>query len=94
MQKLLLALMFPVVASAQNIESLKPVTCVSVEIAAAELKRYSEVPMFTDYNLQNSKKSVIVFFRNETTGTWTLVELQGEYACSLAFGVKKPGKSI
>jgi len=94
MQKLLLALMFPVVVSAQNIETFKPVTCAPVELAIKELKRYGEVPTFTDYNLQNDKKSMVVMFRNETTGTWTLVELQGEYACGLAFGVKKLGKSL
>jgi hypothetical protein len=94
MKKLLLALIFPIAVSAEQIETFKPVTCVLVEQAVKELKRYGEVPTFTDYNLQNDKKSMVVLFRNEQTGTWTLVELQGEYACGLAFGVKKTGRSL
>jgi hypothetical protein len=94
MKKLLLALVFPVVVSAQSFETVKPVTCAPIELAVKELKRYGEVPTFTDYNLQNDKKSMVVLFRNEQTGSWTLVELQGEYACGLAFGVKKPGRSL
>jgi hypothetical protein len=94
MKKLLLALVFPAVVSAQSIETIKPVTCAPIELAVKELKRYGEVPTFTDYNLQNDKKSMVVLFRNEQTGSWTLVELQGEYACGLAFGVKKPGRSL
>ena len=94
MKKLLLALIFPIAVSAEQIDSLKPVTCVPAELAAKELKKYGETAVFTDYNLQNDKKSMVVLFRNEQTGTWTLVELQGEYACGLAFGVKKPGRSL
>jgi rRNA maturation endonuclease Nob1 len=94
MKKLLLSVVFPIVVSAQTVETVKPVTCAPIEIVAKELKKYKEVAVFTDYNLQNDKKSMVVLFRNEQTGTWTLVELQGEYACGLAFGVKKPGRSL
>jgi hypothetical protein len=76
-------------ALAQSIETSKPVACVTPEYAAKVLEAAGETPIFNDDNRMTDKPSVVVLLRNESTGTWTLLELQQGLACILGHGVQK-----
>jgi len=73
---------------AQNIETSKPVVCVTPEYAAKVLQAAGETAIFNDENRMTDKQSTVVLLINELTGTWTLLEFQQGLACILGHGVQ------
>jgi len=73
---------------AQSIETSKPVACVTPEYAAKVLEAAGETAIFNDDNRMTDKQSIIVLLRNDSTGTWSLLELQQGLACILGHGIQ------
>lgn len=77
---------FSSVILAQQMKANKPVICLSSEKAAQEIKQAGEKMIFNDGNIMTDRQSIILFFSNPQTGTWTLLESQGKMSCVLGYG--------
>jgi hypothetical protein len=87
MKKLLFAffIMVPMLAFGQL--SKKPVQCFSTENFLYTIDtEYKEKPIFFYRNAVTQNKTIIIMFQNKETGSWTLIEMIGEYSCVLATG--------
>ena len=84
---LLLALLIPVLGSAQPIIVQKPVTCVDTKMLLQGLagNDYKETPMWLgiEPGAEVPKYSVFV---NQQTRTWTIVQFNDQLACVLGTG--------
>jgi hypothetical protein len=74
---------------AQGIRTNKPVECVTPQFAIQALEAAGETPVFNDDNQMTDKQSVVMLFKNERTGTWTLLEFQQGLMCVLGHGIQK-----
>ncbi len=86
---LLLALLIPVLVSAQPIIVQKPVTCVESKMLLQGLagNDYKETPMWLgiEPGAEVPKYSVFV---NQQTRTWTIVQFNDKLACVLGTGTE------
>lgn len=86
---LLFLMLVSYTVSADAIVTNKPVPCVAPGRVTEVLEQAGETAVFNYDNHMTDKQSVVVFFRNEGTGTWTLLEFQQGLACVLGYGVQK-----
>ena len=86
---MLLVVLVSCSALAQSVKTNKPVECVTPRYAAQALEAAGETPVFNDDNQMTDKQTVVVLMKNESTGTWTLLEFQQGLACVLGHGVQK-----
>ena len=66
----------------------KPVACFSITWIQEQIIQSREVPVFGDVNNMTGN-STIILFKNENTGTWSLIEFQDKSGCILGHGVLK-----
>jgi hypothetical protein len=67
----------------------KPVACFSIKWIQEQIIQNREIPVFEDDNNMTEKKSIIMLFRNESSGSWSLIEFQDKFGCILGHGVLK-----
>ena len=87
MKRLLLTflIIFPVIAFSEVYD--KSVECFDTENLLDTLKnKHQEEIVFYLGNAITKNKSTIVMFKNETIGTWTIIEVFGKWSCVLAVG--------
>ena len=78
-------IMFPVIAFSAVFD--KPVECFNTENLLQTIKnKHQEEVVFYLGNAITKNKSTIVMFKNETIGTWTIIEVFGKWSCVLAVG--------
>ena len=77
--------MFPVIVFSEVFD--KPVECFNTENLLRFIKnKHQEEVVFYLSNAITKNKSTIVMFKNDITGTWTIIEVFGENSCVLAVG--------
>lgn len=90
---LILIMLFPSALTAQLFNANKPVLCYrgdAQEFTNQLQEKYQEKLMLKGKNLDND--SIIEWYENSQTGTWTLVERKENLLCFLASG--ENGKGI
>jgi len=63
----------------------KPVICGPVKEVVDKVKEFSEEPISAWVDVE--QKTAVMSYINETTGTTTVLEIQGKWACILSQGV-------
>ena len=101
MKKLILSLLLLIPVSANAERKLfqeAPHICDSVAVIKGDLEKYNEELLFSGFaiarwiNNQSGKEGkseyVMLFLANQTTGTWTMIQLfeEGDMACIAAAG--------
>jgi len=80
----MLVMAFPLFVIAQTITLQKSVTCGDFNGATEYLKtQYGEVPIWKG---RTNIDTEVIFYLNPQTNSWTLIETNGELACSIAVG--------
>jgi len=66
----------------------KPVVCFSKTWIQQQIIQSREVPVFEDVSNMTGN-STIILFRNENTGSWSLIEFKDKSGCILGHGILK-----
>jgi hypothetical protein len=89
MQKYLITLLacISLQANAQIVSGNLEVKCSDEKLIRETLGNYEEVPIFKGHSLYTKQTLPVVLFSNLESGTWTLVQKNGNLYCVLASGV-------
>jgi len=89
MKKLIIiAMLFANSAFALEVRKEKPVTCYDFEEVTQKIKiQYGESLQFSYSNGLYDPPTQLSMFSNKETGSWTLIEHNGELGCVLAVGI-------